>query len=189
MTNSPSRRTGSPRRALPTLLLLLLFAGGLAFPASVQAQVQAQEDVTVVFLVRHAEKVDDSRDPELADEGRRRAATLAQVLEYSGIDRVLSTDYIRTRDTAAPAAEALGLPVELYDPRDLPGAAEGVLAGGGRVLVVGHSNTTPEFVRALGGDPGPTLEDSDYDRLYMVTVHQDGTATTVLVRFGVPTKS
>ncbi len=86
-------------------------------------------------------------------------------------------------------AKALGLTVELYDPRDLSGAADGLLAQGGRVLVVGHSNTTPDLVQALGGDPGPTLEDSDYDRLYMVTIHPDGTSTTVLIRFGVPTKS
>jgi len=187
MTGSPLRRTGG----LSYTLLLLLFAGGLGFPNPIQAQepVRPQEDITVVYLVRHAEKVDDSRDPELSDAGRLRAAALAQVLEYSGVERVLSTDYIRTRDTAAPVAEAMGLPVELYDPRDLPAAAHGILEGGGRVLVVGHSNTTPALVAALGGDPGPTLEDSDYDRLYVVTVHPDGTATTVLIRFGVPTKS
>jgi broad specificity phosphatase PhoE len=185
MTESPVRPAGTPRRALLLPFLLLFLTGGLGSPAPVQAQ----EDVTVVFLVRHAEKVDDSRDPELSDEGRLRAAALAEVLEYSGIDRVLSTDYIRTRDTAAPVAKALGLTVELYDPRDLSGAADGLLAQGGRVLVVGHSNTTPDLVQALGGDPGPTLEDSDYDRLYMVTIHPDGTSTTVLIRFGVPTKS
>jgi hypothetical protein len=63
MTESPVRPAGTPRRALLLPFLLLFLTGGLGSPAPVQAQ----EDVTVVFLVRHAEKVDDSRDPELSD--------------------------------------------------------------------------------------------------------------------------
>ena len=35
--------------------------------------------------------------------------------------------------------------------------------------MVGHSNTTPALVEALGGDPGSPIESLEYDRLYMVT--------------------
>jgi phosphohistidine phosphatase SixA len=179
----------SPSAALrprpPCLALLLaLAAGSLPLSPPAGAQEEAARGQSVIFLVRHAEKVDDSRDPELSEAGKARATELARILEDAGIERVLSTDYIRTRDTAAPVAEALGLEVELYDPRDLPGAAAEILGRGGRVLVVGHSNTTPAMVSALGGDSGLTMEDSDYDHLYVVTPREAGTATTVLIRFG-----
>jgi hypothetical protein len=51
--------------------------------------------------------------------------------------------------------------------------------------VVGHSDTTPELVGLLGGDPGaPIDEPTEYDRLYVVTLGPDGTVTTVLLRYG-----
>jgi len=140
---------------------------------------------TLVVLVRHAEKVDDSRDPDLSPEGLSRSAQLAVMLEDVGFDHVWSTDYTRTRDTAAPTAQAAALSVELYDPGDLAAIAANLTALGGRHLVVGHSNTTPQLVAALGGDPGSPIDDAEYDRLYVVNVGSDGTATTVLLRFGV----
>ena len=62
---------------------------------------------------------------------------------------------------------------------------EELKAMGGRHLVLGHSNTTPGMVRALGGDPGSGIEEMEYDRLYIVTVTDDG-VSTVLIRFGAP---
>ncbi len=140
----------------------------------------------IIFLVRHAEKAtDDPRDPVLTEEGEARAVELADRLASRGIERVMSTDYHRTRDTAGPLAERLGLVVELYDPTDLPGVARAILDDGRTTLVVGHSNTTPPLVDALGGDSGSPIEDDEYDRLYELTV-SDGELTTVLHRFEVP---
>ena len=141
---------------------------------------------TLVVLVRHAEKVDDSRDPDLSTEGLARSAQLAEMLEDLEFDHVWSTDFKRTRDTAAPTAQGATLTTELYDPGDLASVATHLTNIGGRHLVVGHSNTTPQLVAALGGDPGTPIDDAEYDRLYVVTVGSDGTATTVLLRFGVP---
>lgn len=133
-----------------------------------------------VFLVRHAEKgVDDPRDPRLSAAGKQRAAALAALLAAAGVKRVFSTDFHRTRDTALPLAEQAGVEVELYDPRDA-GAIVQTLHGlkhESVAVVVGHSNTTPQVLQALGA-PEPTgLEDSSYgrilpedcyDRLYLV---------------------
>jgi len=55
----------------------------------------------------------------------------------------------------------------------------------GRHLVLGHSNTTPQLVEALGGEPGAPIEEMEYDRLYIVTL-MDGRTSTVLLRFGSP---
>ena len=138
----------------------------------------AQENVVV--LVRHAEKVDDSRDPELSDAGKARASALATMLRDMELDAVYSTDYIRTRETARPLANRLGLEVTIYDGGELGRLADELRASEGRTLVVGHSNTTPELVRLLGGAPGSPIEDDEYDRLYLVVGGAGGPVTTLL---------
>ena len=86
---------------------------------------------------------------------------------------------------AADLAARLGVAVDLYDPRDLPGMAAQLKADGGRHLVVGHSNTTGELTELLGGDGGtPIVEATEYDRLYVVTLSADGGASSTLLRFG-----
>jgi len=138
-----------------------------------------------VFLVRHAEKTKAKSDPALTEDGQARAQVLANMLKDAGITHIHSSDYIRTRDTAAPLAKRLGLTVEIYDPRDLPAMAERLKLAGGRHLVVGHSNTTPQLTALLGGEAGsPIVEASEYDRLYVVNISADGAATSVLLRFG-----
>ena len=138
---------------------------------------------SVFFLVRHAEKADQSEDPPLTEEGRARARTLAAMLRDVGVEMIHSSDFERTRDTGAPLAKKLGLGVTLYDPNQLPELATALLSSPGRHLVVGHSNTTPELVELLGGDPGSPISEDEYDRLYLV-VHRPGSEpTTLLLRF------
>ncbi len=134
----------------------------------------------VIVLVRHAEKVDDSRDAELSETGRVRAEVLAALLKDMKIDTIFSSDYIRTRETARPLAEALGLELELYNPRDLEALATKLRAAEGRVLVVGHSNTTRRLVGLIGGEPGTDIADDEYDRLYIVVAGSGGPVTSLL---------
>lgn len=170
------------RRALPLTLLALLPLAVLARGGPAGAQ---EHDATVVYLVRHAERAEDGTDdPELSREGRARAALLAELLRDAGITHVHTTDYRRTRQTASPTAEALGLTPRIYDPRDLEGLAGRIRAMPGRHLVLGHSNTTPGAVAALGGEPGAEIDEMEYDRLYVVVLPGHGPPTTVLLRFG-----
>jgi phosphohistidine phosphatase SixA len=135
---------------------------------------------TVLFLVRHAEKADQSEDPPLTDVGQARARSLARMLREAGVERIYSSDFERTRDTAAPLASELGLEVTLYDPNQLPELAAVLLSSPGRALVVGHSNTTPELAGLLDGDPGPPIPETEYDRLYVLH-HRPGVGTTTTV--------
>jgi broad specificity phosphatase PhoE len=138
----------------------------------------------LILVVRHAEKVDASADPALSEAGAQRAAALADVLADAGIERVLSTDYARTRDTARPTAEAFGLDLEIYDPADMPGLAAALRsAPESAILVVGHSNTTPALVEELTGEPAEPMPDSEYDRLYRVWVAPDGSARAEVERY------
>jgi phosphohistidine phosphatase SixA len=140
---------------------------------------------SVIFLVRHAEKVDGSRDAELSDAGRARAELLADTLANAKVERVHSTEYRRAVDTAKPLAERLGVTIERYDPRGLPKFVETLQREGGRHLIVGHSNTVPVIVEMFGGDPGPIIDEAaEFDRLYVIGFGPGVEPKVVLQRYG-----
>ena len=140
-----------------------------------------------VFLVRHAEKVDFSEDPELSELGKKRALELVNILQDTDIEYVHSSDYARTRETATPTALQFDVQVSIYDPRDLAALASKVKAKGGTHLIVGHSNTTPEMAVLLGGDAKSPIDDAkEFDRLYIVTVAGDSSISSILMRYGKP---
>ena len=148
------------------------------------ADVARQGEATMVFLVRHAERAEDgTSDPPISQVGEARAELLAEMLRDTELTHVHTTDYLRTRATARPAAEDQNLDMVLYDPDDLEGFARHLRSTPGRHLVLGHSNTTPDLVRALGGDPHGSIEEMEYDRLYVLTLGDEG-VSTVLLRFG-----
>lgn len=140
---------------------------------------------TTVYLVRHAEKVDASADPVLSEAGEERALELAEVLGSVGIDYIHTTDFKRTRATAAPTAERYGIEPEIYHATDLPALVEKIEDKEGTHLVVGHSTTTPKMVQLLGGEgKAPINEKGEFDRLYVVKIATDGTVTSELRRYG-----
>ena len=167
------------RHALANHTALLLFL--LAFALF---SIPARAD-TVFFLARHAEKQNMAEDPRLNEDGLGRAALLADLLADAGLTSIHSTDYSRTRETAQAVAERLGLEIKLYDPAEPGELLDALLETGARHLLIGHSNTVPDMVAHLGGEPSGTIdEEGEYDRLYVVTVGADGEATTVLLRYG-----
>ena len=170
-------------RNLAVLAFALVACGAPPEPPPADPPV-AQGAPSVFFLVRHAEKADQSEDPPLTEEGHARARALADLLRDAGITAIYSSNFERTRDTAAPLASALGLEVTLYDPNQLPDLAATLLSSPGRYLVVGHSNTTPELAGLLGGEPGAPIPETEYDRLYVIHHRPGSGTTTLLLRFG-----
>jgi broad specificity phosphatase PhoE len=149
------------------------------------SDVIAQEDVTTIILVRHAEKVDDSRDPELSEAGKQRAQKLAQVLDRQSIDVIYSTDYIRTKDTCAPVSALKNVEVKLYDPRNVEqlNAMAGENAGK-TILVCGHSNSTPRLANHfLKADKFADFDESDYGNILIVTMPAQGNPDVVHLRY------
>ena len=149
-------------------LISLLFVVSIASP--VLAQVN-------VFLVRHAERADTAggaapmmaADPSLSDAGRQRAESLAAVLKDAGITAIYTTEFKRTQETAAPLAKTLGLTVTTVPGKDTNGLADKLKAATANVLVVGHSNTVPEVLKALGISTTVKIDDGEYDNLFVVT--------------------
>ncbi len=141
---------------------------------------------TTVILVRHAEKADGPGDVALTGAGAARALRLADLLQNAGISVVYSTPYKRTTDTATPIAKALGLEV-VHTPVNASYAqsmAERILKEqrGKTVLVVGHSNTTPDVAKAFGVTV-PSIPDSEYDNLLVVQIAADGKATVIRAKY------
>ena len=145
------------------------------------------QEAVVVYLVRHAEKSDDgTNDPPLAIAGQIRVQTLKALLADVDLTHIHTTDWKRTRDTARPFAERTALEMAIYDPRELETLAAEIRAAPGRHLVAGHSNTTPQLVAALGGDPLGPIDELEYDRLYVLVIRPGGTTVTTVLRFGEP---
>ena len=133
--------------------------------------------VTTFYLIRHAEKDlsnADSIDPELTQKGLGRAMHWAEILDDVSLDAIYSTDYERTSQTAAPAAVKQDVIVTYHDPMDLDVQQFIYDNLGGNVLVVGHSNTTPDLVnRLIGENKYRQIDDSEYGHLFIVQIAGD----------------
>jgi 2,3-bisphosphoglycerate-dependent phosphoglycerate mutase len=149
--------------------------------------VLAQQKVTTVILIRHAEKMmDGSSDPDLTESGRNRAVLLANLLSKAKIDAIYSTHYKRTENTVMPLAQRKGLIVQNYDGGKMA-ELDAILAKhqGGTIVICGHSNTTPAIVNYLTGhkDEFKTFDDGDYGNLVIVS-RFDGEGKVTWLRYG-----
>lgn len=185
--------------SIATFLFLLLSPWVVGDAGAVSAQ-GSDFTTTTVYLVRHAEKAaEPPGDPPLLESGVARSRELARVLARAGIRIVYSSQFLRTKQTAGPVADRLGLEVVVIpigsrttDPggvarESISGIAEAIYGNGGKTaLIVGHSNTIPEVIRALGCGDVPAIGDKDYDDLFVVTVTARGKATLAHLKYGNP---
>ena len=136
---------------------------------------------TTIFLVRHAEKVDSSSDPELSLDGKARAVRLKEMLVDAGIDKIYSTEYKRTVNTVKPLAETINLEITNYRPFDEELVAKLISANDQQILVSGHSNTIPDLVNKLIGENRYTqLPDNEYSTIYVVTIEGESRDCLIL---------
>jgi phosphohistidine phosphatase SixA len=124
------------------------------------------------YIVRHAEKEPVntmSSDVPLSDSGKQRAQALKQLLEKENIRHIFSTNYIRTKSTAQPLADAIHVPIEVYDPKDSTFVSK-LKTLDGSTLIIGHSNTVDDLVNELAGkkEINGDLPDPEYGDLFVV---------------------
>ncbi len=171
-------------------MLRLAILALLALPLSSRSPDRSES--TVVLLVRHAERSPGTGDVPLSPAGRERADDLARIGQEAGVQAIVTTQFARTRNTAHPLASALAITPEVVATKsDLAAhireVADAVKRHSGQVvLVVGHSNTIPSIVAALGGTRYPDLCDSEYDALFTMIIDPDGKVSTVRSRYGAP---
>lgn len=144
--------------------------------------------VTTVIVVRHAEKIIDKNNPdvELDPAGHARAQEIVRLFSDAGINTIFATQYKRTQQTVKPLADKLGLQTVVINARNTSDLIAQIRAqhSGQTIFIAGHNNTVPEIVAALGGPQYPTIPETEYDHLYVVTVYRTGKAKVVKMRYG-----
>jgi phosphohistidine phosphatase SixA len=182
-------------RFFPKTAALLSAALLAATGAAAQAHQHGGE--TTVILVRHAEKAAAApgammtADPPLSPAGEQRARDLAALLRDRHVDAILTTQFERTKMTGRPLAEALHLTAE-ETPAGGDAAAHAAAVAemirtrvaGKTVLVVGHSNTVPKIIAALGGPALADICDAAYSNIFTLVIPTSGTARLEHAHYG-----
>lgn len=169
-------------RILPILVSLLLFVA--CKPKRPPRQVvPVSEDTTFLtgtfYVVRHAER-NPGPDSTLTAAGRERAGALYRLLKDSGLNKIYTTPYKRTIETADSLRIRLHLDTCFYA-ADTSGESFIYQVTrhedwGKRLLIVGHSNTIIPILHSLRAKPHTdSIGENEYDRLFIVRKNKDGT--------------
>ena len=172
--------------ATVVLALLALAIGAAPRSSDAQASTQPSELVrpTTILLARHADR--NGKADELTEAGMKRAQDLVRALEKTTIDAVYHSEFARTAATAKPLCESRRL-----TPQVIPAAETAKLIAelrghpGRTSLVVGHSNTVPEIVKALGGSEF-TIAENEFDDLVVVTLRGSEAPSVLRLQYGAP---
>ncbi len=123
---------------------------------------------TTYYLVRHAERLDNSKNSLLSEAGYERAKALKERLYTLGIDAVYATPYLRTQQTGQSLADAIQEELTIYGTDTTFQFVEALKNQKNKDLViVGHSNTIPEMVLYFTADT-VHIGHNDYDNLFIV---------------------
>ena len=167
----------------PLIALAILILGG----SSCKKDTKYVEDpiISTFYFIRHAEKDrtdPENPDPELNQEGLNRAIRWAEVFDPIPLDVIYSTNYERTSMTAAPTSVKKQINIKYYDPDSMEIEQFKLENEGNNVLVVGHSNTIPEFVnRMIEIQKYEDMDDSDNSSLFIVRII-DGIPTDIRLK-------
>lgn len=156
----------------------LIFVVALVIITPLSAYQDADIENTILILVRHAEKDGGGRDPELSEIGVERALNLSKKLSDYSIKEIYSTPFKRTMNTAKPTADSFGLEIHEYMPqKNMSDFLKQIIEKntGNTVLIVGHSNTTPQLVNLLIGDEElEPLNEDQYGDIFIVNLSTFG---------------
>lgn len=136
-----------------------------------------------IVVVRHAEKVDESRDPLLSTQGQKRALDLSRVLRDANIEQVYVTEFQRTQATAKPLADLRQLPLTPYSAKESLALGAQLREAKKNTLVVGHSNTINTVLKGLGIDNMAPVADDEFDRLVIVTLSNERVPSATVLRY------
>ena len=139
---------------------------------------KSTEECSNIYLIRHAEKVrsdESDSDPDLNNKGLLRAENWKNYFISKNISRIYSTNYKRTIKTAIPLAENNNLEILIYSSDDIVFETFLKSNEGENTVVVGHSNTIPDFVNNLINEEYyDQIDDLNNSNLYMVSICNSG---------------
>jgi 2,3-bisphosphoglycerate-dependent phosphoglycerate mutase len=91
-------------------------------------------------------------------------------LKDSGITAIFTSEFKRTQETAAPTAASIGVATTVVPAKDPAALVAKLHQLNGNALVVGHGNTIPNVIKALGINATINIPDDDYSELLIVTL-------------------
>jgi phosphohistidine phosphatase SixA len=164
-----------PSASKVTAVDLRLRAGG-------QFPIRPDADMLTVFLIRHAERANDS----LTTDGWIRSEELSHVAFKTGVSAVYASTAVRTQQTVKRLAELRGLEPRIYT--DTETLTQKILSDhdGEVILVAGHQPTVLEIIGLLGGDSSACDIGSEYDNLCVVTILGDDEVDVINLQYGNP---
>lgn len=118
--------------------------------------------------------------------GQQRARTLEAMLADAGVRAIFTTQWTRTRQTAAPLAAKLNLTPVAVPAKEMDALLKHLNALGDNdtVLVVGHSDTLPAIAAALGTPPVGAIAETEFDRMLIVRTGAGQKPSLLTLRYG-----
>lgn len=121
------------------------------------------------YVVRHAEKLDNTPYSVLSAAGHERAGILKDQLIDKKIDVVFATTFQRTQETAQPLAQALNKPLRIYRNNAVDSIVAVIKSMSEKnILLVGHSGNLPSIIEGLAGQKIKPIGENEYDNLYII---------------------
>ncbi len=127
---------------------------------------------TNLYFIRHAEEDGNAvPNPHLSASGKKRVKLLERYFSHKKLDTIFTTNLNRTFETAKGIATFQGVPIVYYDPFKMSFKAFFKKHKKSNSLIIGHSNTTPNFVNGIIGYPkySQMMEDN-YSDIYRISV-------------------
>ncbi len=152
----------------------LIIICSVLFSVHCLAQTEQAQKATTYYFIRHAEKElsnTSDTDPHLTSDGYQRAQHWKEILQHIRFDAVYSTDFNRTKETGQPIATKNQLEIIIYSVSTSYDDSFKAATKEKTVLIVGHSNTIPNFVNAvIGNEKYQEIDDLNNGNLYIVTI-------------------
>ena len=153
--------------------------------------IDIQDGDDVYYLIRHAEKDSIPQgNPKLTEAGLLRANYLADMMKGTRVDAVYSTMYTRTLFTVDTLAARKGMNIRPYEHRQLKKVYQDISADTttSRVLISGHSNTTPALANVILGRQEflSSFDEKDYDNILIVLDKPEQENIVYKLRYKIP---
>jgi len=157
-----------------------LVLGAVIFALSSLAYAQR-----AVFLVRHADRLDQTTDTPLSKAGETRAQLLASLLKDIGVRAIYTSEFQRTSKTAEPLALALNIKPVSISHTDREGLFKRIRAENRDdiVLIVGHDSTVPALLKLFGHPAAITIAPNEYDNLFVLVPKESAPPTVLRLRY------
>ncbi len=140
-----------------------------------------QNTITQYYFIRHAEKVDSSKNPDLSEKGLEKAQQWKTLFSKINFDAVYSTDFNRTLQTIQPIVADNNQLLKIYNPKMIDIEAFKKETHGKTILIVGHSNTIPNMVNQIIKENKYTnIEENQFGNLYIVTLFENQIVSKLL---------